>query len=740
VTRDPFVTLSNSELTFAWTPTTVVFGFVVFLVTAGFSFLIWKRNHYSVSSGILELLRLLVVAIVAVTLNQPEWRETYEPDEKPVFAILRDASGSMKTEDVTAEADPARAPRSRESLALELVAPEAWAPLAEQFEIINEPFAAAEAGNEVGTDLGGVLNGLLDRHPRLLGVVLVSDGDWNTGEPPSRAATRYRMEEIPVFTVVTGSETRLPDLAVTAFDAPTFGLVGKPVRLPYTLSSALARNHSATLEIRTSEGETLGGEVTLPAMGRVQDTLLWTPQAEGDYVLTLTLPPAEEERDVSNNYVTAPIAIRKERLKVLLIETFPRWEYRYLRNALERDPGVEVRCLLFHPDGEAVGGGPGYLERFPEPDELSTFDVVVLGDVGIAEGQLTVEQAGALKQQVAAQAAGLVLMPGFRGYQASLLGTEFADLYPVQLDTAQSRGWGSATPGQFELTELGARSLLTRLEDTENANANVWASLPGFQWYAGVIRAKPGSEVLATHSSETNRHGRIPLIVTKTYGTGKILFMGTDGAWRWRKGVEDKYHYRFWGQVARWMAYQRNMASDERMRLFYSPDRPRNGDTLTLNANVMSVGGEPLQSANVVVQITAPSGKIETVRLQPGGEEQWGLFTGTFTPGESGEHGLAMTCAENGSTLETAVTVQGTTLERVGEPARHDVLDEIARLTRGEFLTTIDPAAIRDRIAALPEPEPIERRLRLWAHPFWIGAIVLLLTIFWIGRKMAGAV
>ena len=42
--------------------------------------------------------------------------------------------------------------------------------------------------------------------------------------------------------------------------------------------------------------------------------------------------------------------------------------------------------------------------------------------------------------------------------------------------------------------------------------------------------------------------------------------------------------------------------------------------------------------------------------------------------------------------------------------------------------------------AALPEPEPIERRLRLWAHPFWIGAIVLLLTIFWIGRKMAGAV
>jgi len=734
------VTLSNSELTFAWTPLTAVFGIALFLVTAVFSFLIWQRSRFSAASGTLEILRLLAVAAVALTLNQPEWRETYQPDEKPVIGVLRDASASMQTEDVGAENTPGGVLRSRESLALELVAPDVWAPLSEPFEVVHESFSAPTGDGDDGTDLAGALTGILDRHPHLRGLVLLSDGDWNTGDPPSHAATRFRMEEIPVFVVPIGSEARLPDLAVTAFDPPTFGLVGKPVRLPFTIQSALARNHAATLEIRTKEGEAIFGEITLPAMGRLQDTLLWTPRAEGDYELTLTLPPAEEEHDTANNSATAPIAIRQERLKVLLIESYPRWEYRYLRNALERDPGVEVRCLLYHPDGHGVGGGPGYLQDFPAPEELSTFDVILLGDVGMAPGQLAAEQVAALKQQVASQAAGLILMPGFRGHQISLLDTELNDLFPVELDKAQPRGWGSATPGQFELTELGARSLLTRLEDTENANANVWASLPGFQWYAGVVRAKPGSEVLATHSSETNRHGRIPLIVTKTYGTGKILFMGTDGAWRWRKGVEDKYHYRFWGQVARWMAYQRNMASDERMRLFYSPDRPRTGDTLTLNANVMSVGGEPLQSANVIVQVTSPSGRIESVRLQPGGAEQWGLFTGTFTPAEPGSHRLVMTCAENGGTLETPVTVQGTARERIGDPARHDVLEEIARISRGERILTLDPATIRERIAALPEPDPVERRLRLWAHPAWIGSILLLLTLFWVGRKMAGVV
>jgi len=279
-----------------------------------------------------------------------------------------------------------------------------------------------------------------------------------------------------------------------------------------------------------------------------------------------------------------------------------------------------------------------------------------------------------------------------------------------------------------------------RLEDTDSENANIWESLPGFQWFAGVSRAKSGTEVLASHSSETNRYGRIPLIVTKTFGTGKILFMGTDGAWRWRKGVEDKYHYRFWGQVARWMAYQRNMSQGETMRLFYSPDRPQTGDVLTINANVMSVGGEPLRSANVVVQVKSPSEKVQSIRLQAGGEDQWGLFTGSFSPAEPGDYQITMTCAENGGTLNSSITVQGTLRERTGQPARNDVMEEIARITKGELLDRSDIGAILEKISSLPKPDPLERRLRIWAHPLWIGTLVLLLTIFWIGRKAVGSV
>ena len=42
--------------------------------------------------------------------------------------------------------------------------------------------------------------------------------------------------------------------------------------------------------------------------------------------------------------------------------------------------------------------------------------------------------------------------------------------------------------------------------------------------------------------------------------------------------------------------------------------------------------------------------------------------------------------------------------------------------------------------ADLPEPDPTLHRTRLWAHPAWGGILLLLMVIFWTGRKVIGAV
>jgi len=730
---------TSASLVFVWSPWSLAISIIFLGAICWLAWTAWQRSGFRRVIGYLEALRVLIALGIAITLNQPEWREVFKPDSKPTLAVLVDTSRSMQTQDVFDPHNPSAPPTIRADTAKPFLDPQAWSSLTQKLDVAIQPFSSDSNPPEDGTDIGGALAAAAKKYPHLRAVALISDGDWNVGDPPNQAATKLRMRDVPVFTVPTGAESHLPDIELSSFDVPTFAVAGKPLRIPFTIESSLPQDAAATLEMKSSTGEVITKDVVIPAMSRLQDVMVWKPESPGDIKLTLTVPKTGNETNLENNTLEAPLSIRKETLHVLIIESFPRWEYRYLRNACERDPGVEVNTLLFHPDLGKLGAGRGYLAAFPKDEQLAKYDVIFLGDVGTDPGQLTNEECDSLMKVVRDQATGLVFMPGFHGFEASLLPTPLGDLFPVVWDDAQPHGYGTPTPGGFTLTEAGEHSLLTKLEDTDEESEQVWKNLPGFQWYAPALRAKAGTEVLVMHSTESNDFGRIPLIVTRTYGAGKILFMGTDGAWRWRKGVEDKYHYRFWGQVVRWMAYQRNMSSGDKMRLFYSPDRPRAGAVLTLNANAMSTTGEPLQDGAVIAQITSPTGKIDSVRLLPASQESWGLFTGVYTPDQPGEYKVRLSSTDAGAALDTTISVQGSTREKIGKPAKPEVLREIAQLTRGQFMEHATPAQIVSLVAALPQPELQERRVQLWAHPLWSGLLMLLLGIFWAGRKLVGA-
>lgn len=730
------------SLTFVWTPWSIALSSLVLLLTVGICYLAWKRSGYRTSIGLLEGLRLAMVAMVIVLFNQPEWVEEFRPDEKPSIAVLWDESTSMDTRDVTATDSGTTMVTTRRQAIQPLTAPEFWNSLRGTSDVLIQSFGAPDPDKGVqGTDLHLPLSQAPQRFKNLRAVVLTSDGDWNEGEPPVQAATALRLKGIPVFTIPTGSNSRLPDVELLSLDAPTFGIAGKTVRIPFTIESTLPREQTATVKLTVAGNEEITKEIRIAPMGRTSEFINWKPTATGDFSLTLDVPKIADELIADNNKLTTPVAIREEKLKVLVVDSVPRWEYRYLRNALSRDPGVEVSCLLYQPGLSKPGGGnKDYIKQFPSAlDELSKFDVVFLGDVGVEDGQLSSEDCRLLKGLVEHQASGLVFMPGFLGRQLSLSETELGDLCPVVFDPGQPTGWGSRTPSHFELTELGRRSLLTKLADTQDDNIEVWEGLPGFQWYAPVVRAKAGCDVLAVHKDMSNEYGRLPLLATRTFGAGKVLFMGTDGAWRWRKGVEDKFHYRFWGQVVRWMAYQRNMAKGESMRMYFSPEQPQVRQTIALSANVMEKTGEPLPKGEVTAKVVSPSGKWETIRFSSSGDE-WGAFTSRFTAEEPGKHEVTLLCKETGASLQASIHVQGSSLERIGRAARPEVLEEIARVSKGQVITLDRVEQVLKSLAALPEPPASIRRVQLWCHPVAAATLVVMLGLFWVGRKMAGLI
>ena len=738
-----------NQLHFAAPSLFVWLGLILLVAIGYYSWTAFRRAARPMRTGLLELLRFLIACLVVLLLLQPEWHRVINPTDEPEVVILVDNSLSMSTVDAIENPDGAQ-PKviARAQLAQDILASRFYLPLMDDgkttvnVEFFDAPAEILEAGQQSGTNLEKALSNILDNRPNLRSVILITDGDWNQGKMPVSVAQKYRLRDIPIFPMPIGSETRLPDLDLVSVTAPTYGIVGENVQIPFTIRSSLDRDLRTIVRLRDSEGNEVSKDVVIPARETLYESIVYRLEKEGSHTLTLTIPPAAGELLPDNNSRQFTISGKPEDIKVLVIETLPRWEYRFIRNALSRDPGVQVDCLLLHPK-LGPGDGPDYIQAFPDkPEDLQKYDVVFIGDIGIGENQLTTEQAELLKGLVENQASGLVFIPGSQGNWETLLKSPLGDLMPVLLDDKQPNGVSEATASPLELTSEGRSSLLTMLADTEDKNPGVWSSLPGFYWHAPVIRAKSGTEVLAVHANHRNEYGRIPLLVTNRAGSGKVLFLGHDSAWRWRRGVEDLYHYRFWGQVARWMSYQRNIATDQRIRLYFSPERPKPGDVVTLTANAFDANGAPLKEGPIPLDLTAPSGKTTRLELKATDEENtWGTFTAKFTVSQAGSWNLAAYLPDEPTSepqLSTTILAQEDVLEKIGQPARPEVLAEVASISRGRNSNATDLPGLLKELQLLPTPRPQTIPLRLWAHPAAAILLVVLLGLFWTGRKLNG--
>ena len=733
-----------SQWSFATSNLILLTGVGVMVLSAWLSWSIWQRNGRRGNVGLLELLRFAAVTLLAFTILRPEFVRFIERTEQPQVAILNDLSGSMRTRDVVSTNQII----TRGEWLEEQNKREYWKPLKDSSEVMVESFAApldlsttntVAQPKEIGTDLTTALSAVIEQKKNLKAVLMLTDGDWNLGASPIGVATRFRDQGIPVYSIVTGQDQPIEDLSMEEVSAPAYGLFREQISIPYTVQSHLPRDVATEVRLMKNRDVIASKKITLPANSRFRDSIMWYPREVGEFDLRLDIPVEVDETLRDNNSADFHIAVRIVKLSVLVVDSQPRWEYRFLRNALARDPGIDLNCVLLHPK-IAPGGGRDYISSFPGSREmLSRYDVIFLGDVGVGEDQLSEKDAKLIKGLIEQQGSGLVFMPGRRGNHLSLMNSELSELMPVVLDDEKPKGIGMNNESVLTLSNLGRGHLLTRFDADEMVNDQIWKMLPGFYWSTAVTKSRPGTEVLAVHSELRNQFGRIPLLAIRNAGRGKVLFMGTDSAWRWRRGVEDKFHYRFWSQVARWMAHKRHLAEKEGIRLSFSPETPKVGDRIFLQATVLDEAGFPLEGGKVNGEIASPGGHGEQLELSEveGGR---GVYSTEFLPQEGGAYQIKIDAPDHDRELETKIVVTMPKLEKLGRPVNRPVLAEVASITGGESANTENLDEIIQKISVLPEPKPAEHRTRLWSNPWWGGSILLLLVIYWIGRKLAGLI
>lgn len=159
---------------------------------------------------------------------------------------------------------------------------------------------------------------------------------------------------------------------------------------------------------------------------------------------------------------------------------------------------------------------------------------------------------------------------------------------------------------------------------------------------------------------------------------------------------------------------------------------------VNIHANAFDANGAPLKDGAVRIDLTAPDGHARRIELHSDAAA-WGAFSGRFRVEIPGNWRIrASVAGAEELPVETSLLVQSVPIEKIGQPARLDVLAEMSRVARGRMIIPEQLGSIIREIHALPEPRPLETRIALWSHWVTLALVTALLSMFWIGRKLNG--
>ena len=175
----------------------------------------------------------------------------------------------------------------------------------------------------------------------------------------------------------------------------------------------------------------------------------------------VSVPPLPDERMLDDNVIEFSVHVTPEKIRVLYIDGYPRYEYRFLNKLLKRaDERIVVQVWLDSatPDfpQESTRGTPP-LRRLPSGrlGLMDNYDVIMLGDVNpynLFADPARGEQFVAALFEFVERGGGVCFISGEWQNPKAFAGTELAKLLPVTLDPAGSLAFDSATDRMYRPT------------------------------------------------------------------------------------------------------------------------------------------------------------------------------------------------------------------------------------------------------------------------------------------------
>ncbi len=572
-------------------------------------------------------------------------------------------------------------------------------------------------------------------------VVLLSDGADNSGGIDRETTAQIRQRRIPVHTAGFGKERLERDIELAEAAVPARTLAGSRLSAEVTLRQFGYSQRRTRIRIKDGERVLASREVTLKADGAPQtETVAFQAGAGGAHTLQVAVDALDGEENTANNALTRLISVDSAKPRVLYIEGEPRWEFKFIRRAIEEDTGVELVTMLRTTQNQIYRQGisaPAELEQgFPSrPEELFAYQGLIVGDVEVS--YFTPAQREMIREFANRRGGGVLFLAGRAGlsgggYQNSPL----AEMLPVRL--ADSKSTFHREEAAVRLTPMGSLSLLCRLEEDQEQNAARWKKMPLLADYQETGELKPGAVALLEVVPAGRRPG--PLLAIENYGRGRTFLFASSGSWRWQmlQPLEDKTHEIFWQQMLRWL-----VAGTPGQVAATTPKPVLSDESeAVIRAEVRNKAFEAVPDARVEARIVGPDGQAAGLELTPDPQEQ-GVYTARWTADRPGSF-LAEIVARAGEEEIGRDVVMFRREDGVAESFRtvqnRELLEKLAEQTGGRYYRPGTLAKLPQEISYSEAGITTRETRDLWDMPAVFLLLIALRGGEWVLRRKWGVV
>ncbi|MDP6357751.1 MAG: hypothetical protein QF473_21715 [Planctomycetota bacterium] len=598
---------------------------------------------------------------------------------------------------------------------------------------------AALQADEPGTSIAESLEQVAktERGAPLAGIVLLSDGLDTSSRRAEAAVHDFGARGIPVYTVPIGIADP-DDVSIRNVIIQEVAFSGDKVPVRVQIQSKGYEKRTADLSVRLNGRGVARRTVSLEGGLQFEEISFNVDVHEkGAAQVEIAIEPFTDEATAANNRVERSVRVVNEKINVLCIEGSARWEYRYLRAMLKRDPRINATFIATRAQPGLAQSSSEYIASFPETrEDAFAYDLVILGDVD--SGSFTADAFLRLEELIKERGGSLLMLCGARFAPASYAGTVVERMLPVEFDPDDT--WEDVDESVYPvLTPEGRSSLVMTLETDQEENDLVWSRVAPLDRIPPLLAPRPGATVLAELSDTRSRTSRYPLVAWQRYGTGKCMVMGTDRLWLLRFKTGDKYHWRVWSQCIQFLTLSRLMGEHKRIRLETDRATYPIGGQVMLYANLLDDDYEPITQPGFEVEVTGlgadrSGAEPQRVTLRPDASNP-GLYEGYFSPPRPG--GYRVEANENDRPLSNSTEFQVADLkpELANTDMQIEHLRRIADLSGGQCLSIQQLKKLPALLNRDPHTITIRTERPLWDNGLVAFLLVGLLGLEWILRR-----